>query len=127
MSGTAAVGPTAQFFAHLAEGRFMIQRVKSTGQYVFYPRAVAPLSGDTDLEWVEASGRGVIHSTTTLRNRPPTPDQTLSIVELEEGPRMLCRVVDVEPGETGIGDAVSAFIAQEDDKPILLFRREKGA
>lgn len=37
-----ALGPEAQFKPFLAEGRFMIQRSRSTGQHVFYPRVALP-------------------------------------------------------------------------------------
>ena len=40
-----ALGPEAQFKAYLAEGRFMIQRSRSTGGHVFYPRVAVPGSG----------------------------------------------------------------------------------
>ena len=54
-SKQAALGPQATYEAYLAEGRFMIQRAKSTGEHVFWPRVVTP-SGAVDLEWVEARG-----------------------------------------------------------------------
>nr|NKR04616.1 hypothetical protein [Escherichia coli] len=38
----ARLGPEAQFKAFLAEGRFMIQRSRSTGRHVFYPRGAVP-------------------------------------------------------------------------------------
>ena len=63
-------GPEAQFRAYLAQGRFMIQRSKSTGAHVFYPRVAAPGTGEADLEWVEASGEGTVYATTVVRNRP---------------------------------------------------------
>ncbi|HEX5535954.1 MAG TPA: zinc ribbon domain-containing protein, partial [Sphingobium sp.] len=37
--------PEAEWRAHLAEGRFMIQRSRSTGGYVFYPRVAEPGTG----------------------------------------------------------------------------------
>jgi uncharacterized OB-fold protein len=53
-------GPEARFATFVAEGKFM----KSTGAYVFYPRAIAPSTGAADLEWVEASGNVVVYATT---------------------------------------------------------------
>ena len=63
------VGAIHRFKAFLAEGRFMIQRSRSTGRYVFYPRLLIPGTGETDLEWVEASGMGTIYSITVSRWR----------------------------------------------------------
>lgn len=51
-------GPIAEFWSFLRDGKFMIQRSRSTGKHVFYPRVMIPASSETDLEWVEASGRG---------------------------------------------------------------------
>ncbi|MDW8445181.1 MAG: zinc ribbon domain-containing protein [Acetobacteraceae bacterium] len=63
-------GPEAQFRAFLAEGRLMLQRSRSTGRYVFFPRVAAPGTGERDLEWVEASGLGTVYATTVTRQRP---------------------------------------------------------
>ena len=59
-------GPEIAFQKHLASGRFMLQRGVNSGCWVYYPRAVAPLTGE-DLEWVEASGLGTVYSTTVVR------------------------------------------------------------
>ena len=65
------VRPEKDYFQFLAEGRFMILRAKASGQYIFHPRVAEPLTGDTDLEWVEAAGDGVVYSTTVTHVRPP--------------------------------------------------------
>src|SRR5690606_32935433 len=57
----AAMQPDAEFNAYLAEGRFMIQRSRSSGKYVFYPRVAEPGTGARDLEWTEASGLGTVY------------------------------------------------------------------
>src|SRR3546814_8186060 len=36
----------------------MLQRARGSGAYIFYPRVAEPRTGATDLDWVEASGRG---------------------------------------------------------------------
>ena len=50
--------PDADYRRHLSAGRFMLQRSRSSGTFVFYPRVAEPGICATDLEWVEASGRG---------------------------------------------------------------------
>jgi hypothetical protein len=37
-----ASGPDIAFQHHLAEGRFMLQRGKTTGNYFYFPRSVGP-------------------------------------------------------------------------------------
>ena len=68
------MNPEKEYFEHLAQGRFMIQKSRSTGGHVFYPRVAEPGTGATDLEWVAASGRGTVYSTTVIRQKPPTPN-----------------------------------------------------
>lgn len=99
----------------------MIQHSPSTGQYVFYPRVAAPQTGATDLQWVPASGKGVVYATTTMRPRPPEPPYNVSLIELAEGPRMMSRVEGVAAENVRIGMPVTARIAQEDDGPVVVF------
>lgn len=104
-------GPTEAYWRHLADGRFMLQRSSSTGRYVFYPRVLVPGSGEQDLEWVEASGRGTVYSTTTVRRAVDRGgDFNISLVELAEGPRMLARVLGIAPTAVHIGLPVVARI-----------------
>ena len=116
------LGPEAQFRAYLAEGRFMIQRSKSTGAHVFYPRVAAPGTGESDLEWVEASGEGVVYATTVVRNRPEKGgDYNVALIDLAEGPRMMSRVVEIEPTAVEIGMKVRARVGELDGAPQILF------
>ncbi|MEM6680495.1 MAG: OB-fold domain-containing protein [Pseudomonadota bacterium] len=106
-------GPEAEWRAFLAEGRFMIQRSASSGAAVFYPRTIAPGTGAADLEWVEAAGTGTVHATTCTRQRPEKGgDYNISIVELDEGPRLMTRVDGVAPDAVRIGMRVKARIAE---------------
>jgi uncharacterized protein len=116
-----AVHPEQDFIAHLAEGRFMLQRSRESGRYIFYPRVAEPGTGCTDLEWVEASGTGTVYSTTVVRQKPPTPSYNLAIIELAEGPRMMSRVQGLAPEAVRIGMRVSAKIIRENDTPLLVF------
>jgi hypothetical protein len=122
MSDATTPGPEAQFRAYLDQGRFMIQRSKSTGACVFYPRVAAPGSGAADLEWVEASGEGVVYSTTVVRNRPEKGgDYNVALIDLAEGPRMMSRVVDIDPADVRIGMKVRARVGDLDGAPQVLF------
>ncbi len=115
-------GPEARFRAFLKEGKFMIQRSKSTGRHVFYPRVAAPGGGETDLEWVEASGEGTVYSTTVVRARPEKGgDFNVALIDLAEGPRMMSRVIDIEPTAVEIGMKVRARVGELDGAPQILF------
>lgn len=113
--------PEKEYLHHLGQGVFKIQRSRSTGQHVFYPRVAAPVTGDTDLEWVEPSGRGVVHAVTVINQRPPSTPYNVVLVDLEEGPRMMSRVDGVAPEAVHIGMAVQARVINEDGKPLVVF------
>lgn len=117
--------PEKEYLEHLAAGRFMLQRSRSTGEYVFYPRIAAPGTGVMDLEWVAPSGLGVVYSTTVIRQRPPEPNYNLALIDLREGPRMMARVVGVAPEAVTIGQRVKARvelpIPGSAELPMVLF------
>lgn len=113
--------PEQEYFAHLAQGRFMLQRSRASGQCFFYPRVAAPLTGDRDLEWVLASGRGTVYASTIVRPKPPQQPYNVVLVDLQEGVRVMSRVEGVAPEAVKIGMPVQARVGVQDDKPILLF------
>lgn len=122
MDETEQPGPDAEFETRLRAGRFCIQRCEETGRHVFYPRLLSPYSGSGELAWVEASGEGVVYSTTTIRQKPERGgDYNLSIVELAEGPKMMSRVEGMRPDEVRIGMKVRARIAEKDGAPFVVF------
>lgn len=113
--------PEVDYQRFLGEGRLMIQRSRSTGRYVFYPRVAEPETGSPDLEWVQASGRGVVYSTTVVRQKPPTPSYNVALIDLAEGVRLMSRVEGIAPEEVRIGMAVKAKIVGENDSALLVF------
>ena len=114
---TSGLGPEEQYRAYLSEGRFMIQRSRSSGRYVFFPRVAEPGSGRNDLEWVEASGLGTVYSITVNRTR--AGDYNVALVELDEGPRLMSRIEGVET--VPIGTRVKARIVEIDGEPAVVF------
>ena len=99
----------------------MLQRCRRSGRFIYYPRVAEPRSGDIDLEWVEASGRGTVYSTTVVRQKPPTADYNVALVDLVEGPRMMSRIDGIAPEAVRIGMPVRAVIKRENDQPVVVF------
>lgn len=95
----------------------MIQRSRSSGKHVFFPRLAIPGTGETDLEWVEASGRGTVYSITV--NRSKTENYNVALIDLEEGVRMMSHVVDHET--VAIGTPVQASITLLNELPAVVF------
>jgi uncharacterized protein len=123
--GPEALGPDAAFEAFLAAGRFMLQRSRSSRRYVFYPRVLEPLTGATDLEWVEASGGGTVYATTVSRRRSEQGgDVNIALIDLDEGVRLMSRVEAIEPDRVAVGMRVRAHVDASRTPPLLVFRPE---
>ncbi len=120
------VRPEQEYFAYLAAGRLSLQRSRTSGRFVFYPRVAEPVTGARDLEWVPASGNGTVYATTVIRAKPPQQPYNVAIVELEEGPRMMSRVEGLTPDAVRIGLRVRARIAHEDGRPLVVFDPAEG-
>lgn len=117
--------PDLDYRAHLQQGRFMLLRSRASGRCFFYPRVAEPGTGDTELEWVEASGAGTVYSVTVVRAKPPQPSYNVVLVDLAEGPRLMTRIDGVAFDAVRIGMAVRARIVEEDAQHFVVF--EPGA
>jgi uncharacterized OB-fold protein len=115
------VHPEQEFLAYLEQGEFMLQRGRSSGKYLFYPRVAEPGSGAMDLEWAKPSGAGTVYSTTVIRQKPPKTDYNLALIDLAEGPRMMSRVQNIPPDQVKIGMPVRALVIREDGIPMVVF------
>ena len=104
-------GPEKTYQDKLAQGSFEIQRCVGCGKHVFYPRVLCPHCGADRLDWIVPSGRGTVYSTTVVRRKPADGvDYNVALVDLDEGPRMMSRVVSIAPDAVRIGMAVKARI-----------------
>jgi uncharacterized OB-fold protein len=80
-----------------AEGKLRLQRCTACGKLRNYPQLVCTDCYSLDVEWIEASGRGTVHSWTVAHHaflpafKADVP-YTLVIVDLEEGPRTMGRL-----------------------------------
>jgi len=67
----------------------------------FYPRPFCPTCLSTNVELFAASGRAALHTYVIAHRGAPGFDgrvpYVIAIVELEEGPRMMANLVEVEP------------------------------
>ena len=115
-------GPEQQYFAALGTGQFNIQKCLACAGHVFYPRVVCPRCGSNRLEWVAPSGRGIVYSATTVRRKPEAGgDYNVSLIDLEEGPRLMSRVDGIAPAQVAIGMRVEAKVIVEAGAGLLTF------
>lgn len=118
-------GPEAQFRTVLAKGRFYIQECAPCGKKIFYPRVICPYCGSTQLRMIEASGRGTVYSTSIVRQKPEAGgDYSIALIDLEEGPRMMSRVVNIPPADVMIGMAVRAKVSELGGEPVIFFEKD---
>lgn len=101
MSGSAEQSPLAIFRQHCANGELAYQ-VDEADNAFFYPRLCAPGSGSTDLNWKRSKGLGTVFATTTLFPRGGEP-YDVSLIDVDEGFRMMARVENIDPMQVTIG------------------------
>ena len=99
--------PTQPFWDKAKEGKLVIQFCLDTGRPQHFPRPVSVFTGRRNLEWREVSGRGTVYSfTNTFSAWPGHEDRVpylCALVELEEGVRMLCNLLNVKAEDVKIG------------------------
>ncbi|MBF6629526.1 MAG: Zn-ribbon domain-containing OB-fold protein [Comamonas sp.] len=102
------------------ENKLLIRKCNACGQVHFMPRHVCPTCWSDDLQWIEASGKGTVHSYTIIR-RASDPrfahlvPYVVVLVDLQEGPRMMANVLGENALKTKIGDALTLVFEDRGD------------
>jgi uncharacterized protein len=119
---------TRPFWDAVRDGRLVIRSCNACGHIHYYPRPFCPSCWSEDVAWIEASGRGTVYTYSTVHRNdlPPFHEQVpyvVAVVELEEGPRMMTRLIDTDGVDLEMGMAVEAdFTALTDEVSIVVFR-----
>ena len=95
-------------------------RCRDCSSAIFYPRVLCPVCGSISLEWRTSGGRGVVYATTAVNRRDDEP-YNVTLVDLEEGFRMMSRIEGVPAEEVSIGLRVRFEVREEDDGPVAVF------
>lgn len=99
------------YWAGANEGRFLFQRCRSCQRAQFYSRSLCSHCRGSELQWEAAKGLGHIASYTVVSRAPTaafagdTP-YVIALVDLDEGIRFLCNVIDCDPRSVRIGQPV---------------------
>lgn len=121
-------GVLVQHQAALAEGQFLIQKCDDCGQHIYFPREVCPHCGSDAVQFVSPSGQGTVYAVTTVRRKPADGgDYNVSLIDLDEGPRLMSRVDNLKPDDVKIGQRVAARVLVADDKGVVVFDAVGGA
>ncbi|MEB4209734.1 Zn-ribbon domain-containing OB-fold protein [Mycobacterium sp. 94-17] len=120
--------PVSQpYWDGLSRHEVWIQYSPSLGEYVYYPRILAPGTLADDLEWRQISGAGTLVSFAVAR-RPVAPQfaadvpQILGVVEWDEGPRFATELVDIDESALRVGMPVAPVFTDYPDDGVTLLR-----
>ncbi|MEM9622645.1 MAG: Zn-ribbon domain-containing OB-fold protein [Pseudomonadota bacterium] len=124
---------TQPFWAGAKEGKLMLPRCQDCNHVHWYPRHICPNCHSTNLEWVQASGTGHLHTFAVQHLAfGPWAEETpyvTAFIDLLEGVRMLTvlRGVDpLKPEEIALGSPVQVEFEQADDDTFIPFWRVTG-
>lgn len=112
----------------LAAGKLRVQHCNACKSYQTPPETFCYVCGSDDVAWKDASGRGTVHSFITVHQKyhPAFYEMVpynVSVVELEEGPRLVANVVNVDPHEVTVGMDVKAIAQPVGDRVALFFEK----
>ena len=98
----------AAFARHLRDGRLVGSRCTACGATAFPPRADCAACMRPEFEYAEVSGRGTLHTFTTIVAAPAGFEHlapyVIGVVDLEDGGRALAWIGEtVKPEEIAIG------------------------
>lgn len=104
-------GFAKEFYGFCREGELRFQRCLDCRVWRHVPRELCAHCASWSWEWALSKGRGTIFTWTVVeRALHPAFDDAVpyapTVVELEEGVRLLSTIVDVEPADLEIGMAV---------------------
>ena len=106
---------------HLQEGRLAYQYSLEADKPFFYPRVVCPYSGSARYEWRISKGRGTVYAVTRFYPRDE-PSYAVVLVDVDEGFRMMSRIVDADAEAVVIGARVELAIRvgeREENHPFF--------
>jgi uncharacterized OB-fold protein len=120
---------TLPFWEGTREGRLHLPFCQACRAFFFYPRLLCPRCGGGEIAWRDVSGRGRVH-TFSINYVPQAPGfaddvpYVTALIDLDEGPRMMTRLVEVEPRPEAIrvGMRVEVVFADGGGFVLPLFR-----
>ena len=116
---------TQHFWDGTQAGELRLQRCDACANVYFPPRPFCPSCASRKVSVFKASGKGTLYSY-VINHRPAapgfTPPYAIAVVELDEGPRMMTNLVDMDFKDVKIGMSVKLkFIQTEGDGPPMPF------
>lgn len=124
---------SAPYWEGARRDKLLLQQCADCGAIRFFPRYLCTECGSDNTDWVEASGKGTVHSFTVVHRAafPEFQAQTpyvVALVDLEEGPRMMTNIVGDGALDVEIGEPVTVTFEARggDGAKVPQFRRTGG-
>lgn len=115
-------GIQAAHQAQLDQGRFLIQHCNQCLRHIYFPRESCPHCGSEQVQLVAPSGLGTVHAVTTVRRKPEAGgDYNVSLVDLDEGVRLMSRIANLPVDAVRIGQRVQARVQLEGGAGLVVF------
>ena len=116
-----------KFWEGAKQGKLFIQVCKDCKSKIFYPRKFCPECWSGSLDWIEASGKAKIYTFSTAYSmvEPKFMDElpyTIAYVDLEEGLRMMTRIVDCKPEDLSFDMDVEVLFHERNGYFLPYFR-----
>ena len=123
---------TRHFWEGTRSGELRLQKCRACNHIYFPPRPFCPHCASHDVSVVRASGRATLYSY-VIHHRPVAgfvPPYSIAVVQLDEGPRMMTNIVQVEQTPEALQldmrlEVVFERVTEEISLP--LFRPLRGA
>jgi hypothetical protein len=112
---------SAEFFDGAARGELMVKRCDTCGQWLRPDAIACSRCRGNALRWNVASGRGTLVTWTVAHGAEREPP-VAGLVELEEGPWLHGRLVDVDKAGLSVGDPFLVDFEDAGEERIPVFR-----
>ncbi len=122
-------GTTGEFYRYCKNHELRFQRCTGCGTWRHVPRDMCAQCGSWEWEWAKSNGRGKLFTWTvvTLAMYPAFAEEVpyaVALIEMEEGPRIVSRIVDVAPEDLYMDMPLELiFEAVTDEVTLPKFRR----
>ena len=112
------------FWDAVASGELRLQRCLSCGLLRYPIASICPNCLGREAVWELLSGRGTVHSTIVFHqvyNQAFAGEvpYNVSVVELEEGPRLISNVIGIDPSSVRVGQPVQVVFTPVDGGAII--------
>lgn len=120
------------FWEATRQQRLLLQHCPTCDHAIWFPRTLCPRCANTDLEWRESTGHGVVYAV-SVQYQAPTPQMrdrvpyAVVLVDLTEGVRLMSSVIGCDPEKVTVGMRVeAAWEPLSDGRHLLMFEPDQG-